>query len=123
MSEVSQTIVLGDGSGRLGNCLQAAVASTLDLPLDEVPHFAEVEDWWGALVDFLSAHGVNVYRQPASDGPPVLGLAFGQSLRGVMHAVVCRDGEVVWDPHPSRDGLTSVTSYVRFDALIGSGAM
>lgn len=122
MSEVSQTIILGDGSGRLGNCLQAAVASALDLPLDEVPHFAEVEDWWRALVEFVQERGSNVVLRPASDGPPVLGLAFGQSPRGVMHAVVCRDGEVVWDPHPSRDGLSSVSSYVRFDALVESGA-
>lgn len=111
MAEVTQTILLGDASGRQGNCLQAAVASMLDLPLDEVPHFVEAEDWWTALVSFVRAHGSNVRRLSKADGPPVLGLAVGPSPRGVTHTVVCRDG-AQWDPHPSRDGLTDVDYYV-----------
>lgn len=34
MSEVTQTILLNDPSGRPRNCLQAAVASLLDLDFD-----------------------------------------------------------------------------------------
>jgi hypothetical protein len=116
MSEVTQTILQGGGSGRLGNCLQAAVASALDLPLDDVPHFLEAdEDWWTAMVDFLSAHGHVAHKQAPLHGAPPLGLAIGLSPRDWTHAVLCRDG-AQWDPHPSRAGLTEVGSYVAFEA-------
>lgn len=118
---VTQTILVGDPSGRLGNCLQAAVASLLDLPLDDVPHFAEFADWFGQMAEFACTYGFDV-RWAASDGPaPQLGLAFGPSVRSaeISHAVAILDGET-WDPHPTRAGLTSVTTYVRWEHAAGS---
>lgn len=111
-AEVTQTIIVGDASGRQGNCLAAAVASLLGLPLDEVPHFAEADDWWGAMASFARTHGYAIDR---ADEPPKFGLAFGPSPRGVTHAVVILNGETAWDPHPSRAGLLSASMYVRFE--------
>lgn len=117
MKPVTQTITIGDGSGRPGNCLQAAVASLLDMKIDEVPHFAECdagEDWLERLVAFGAEHSYRVLYRPE---PVPFGLAFGQSPRNASHAVVVIDGKIVWDPHPSRDGLVSVSNYVEWAPL------
>lgn len=118
MKQVTQTITVGDGSGLPGNCLQAAVASLLELDLDEVPHFACYHDWLERLVEFATGHGYRIaYRWPQKGAKvPDFGLIFGQSVRGVPHAMVVCAGET-WDPHPSRDGLVSVSNYVAWEAL------
>jgi hypothetical protein len=89
------------------------VASLIGLPLDEVPHFLEADDWRGALVEFAALHG---YRVREGAEAPQLGLAYGPSVRGVTHAVVYRDGLPAWDPHPDRAGLLSVSVFVHFEA-------
>ncbi|MFC1418582.1 hypothetical protein [Streptacidiphilus cavernicola] len=116
MAEVTQTILHGDPQGRQGNCLQAAVASLLDLPLDDVPHFVEADDWTACLVDWAAEQGwLARYARP--DAPVALGIACGPSPRGVHHAVVMRDGVVVWDPHRSRDGLVKIGMIVEFSRI------
>lgn len=118
MSEVSQTILLGDPSGRPGNCLQAAVASLLDLDLDAVPHFAEadVDVWEAEFEAWMEAAGYRIDWGGPRDAPPGFGLAFGFTTRSCeRHAVVYRDGAMAWDPHPSHEGLTSVSSYLQFE--------
>lgn len=108
---VTQTITVNDGSGRQGNCLQAAVASLLDLQLDDVPHFVELKSsWWELMETFAREHGYEVFLED-SDKPTEFGFAFGPSSRGVAHAVVHRGSEV-WDPHPERTGLESVSAFV-----------
>jgi hypothetical protein len=114
--QVTQSILHGDPSGRPGNCLQAAVASLLELELDEVPHFIEYEDWLERLRDFCLARGYRpLQRSPAAPVP--YGMAWGPSERGVRHAVVWVDGATAWDPHPSRAGLTKVTELIEFEPL------
>lgn len=117
MSEVTQTILLNDPSGRQGDCLRAAVASLLDLPPDEVPHFIEsTGDWWEDMAAFARGHGYIVTQHGPDHEPPVFGLAFGFTNRSdERHAVVYRDGAMAWDPHPSRDGLVRVMTFVEFD--------
>lgn len=126
----TQTILAGreDGhsaAGLPGNCLQAAVASLLDLELDQVPHFAVYVDWWGAMRRWARERGgdftyfalppdkyADAWAQTVAWGREhnayvILG---GGSPRGpFMHVVVGTvDLEVVHDPHPSRAGLTYV---------------
>lgn len=124
MTEVTQTILLNDPSGRPGNCLQAAVASLLDLELDAVPHFAEsAGDWWQDMETFAQGHGYELMQHGPGHEPPVFGLAFGFTNRSSeRHAVVYRDGVMVWDPHPSRSGLTSIRTYVDFDPIASTRA-
>lgn len=114
MRNTTQTIVECDGSGRPGNCLQAAVASLLDLPIDDVPHFVETDDWEGSLIAFLLWRGWILTYRPADSGPPAFGMATGVSPRGVPHVVVCREG-TEWDPHPSRAGLTTISQYIQLE--------
>lgn len=54
MNKVYQTIV---DKGH-GNCMQAVIASLLELPLEEVPHFLEFGDhWFSEMHKCLNAHG------------------------------------------------------------------
>lgn len=53
MIKVYQTII---DKGH-GNCLQAVIASLLEKPLDEVPHFIEQESWFGSLRHYLHDNG------------------------------------------------------------------
>lgn len=109
---VTQTIFADDPGGRMGNCLQAAVAALLELPLETVPHFVEHDDWFRQMTAFAAAHGYRVER--CDDEPIDQGLAFGMSPRGVNHAVVLLDDAPAWDPHPSRAGLLSETMRLAF---------
>lgn len=113
---VTQSILHGDPSGRPGNCLQAAVASLLELPLDAVPHFVEYEDWEERLRDFCLAHGFRALMRPPTEHVPY-GMAWGPSERGVRHAVCWVDGVIAWDPHPSRAGLLKVTELIAFEPV------
>jgi len=82
-----------------------------------VPHFVESPgDWFRDMTEFARDHGYHVTWHNISHPLPAFGLAFGYTNRSSeKHAVVCRDGVMVWDPHPSRDGLTAVTTVVTFD--------
>lgn len=95
--------------GVYGNCMQAAVATILRKPLDAVPHFGAFSYWPGALRLWLRGEGLDYTHVKAPPIPQERAMLCGQSPRGYAHAVVSEGGAVVWDPHPSRDGLTTVT--------------
>lgn len=105
-----------------GNCLQAALASLLDLPLDEVPHFIQDHvnhdgetdhawNWWHCMRKWLRNRGLSItsagVRAPE---PGEYVLATGPSPRGkgIHHAVISCDGLLAHDPHPDGTGLLSV---------------
>ena len=100
--------------GRPGDCWKTCIASLLELPMDEVPHFVEYGDlWWDVTQAFIKSHVGNdlelrwwedVSAVPA--GHPFL-IGTGVSPRGdFQHAVIVdRSATVVHDPHPSRLGL------------------
>ncbi len=116
MSEITQTILTGDPEGRQGNCLQAAVASLFDLELDDVPHFvAEPESarWLDRMCTWAVSRRMFVRYRPTPEGV-ARGIAVGPTERGTHHANVVRDGRLVWDPHPSRAGLTGVKAVYEF---------
>lgn len=127
MIPVDQTIMAdparGDGhdaDGNPGNCWQACVASLLELPLEEVPHFIVHEDWWEATKAFVSVHkpgwtmehfdaAFPVYQWP--DGAPEHVIGSGPSPRGdFYHAAIvdAKTGELAHDPHPSRAGFVQL---------------
>lgn len=90
-----------------GNCLQAAIASALGLDLDAVPHFGAFDDWEPAVRLWLSGHSLD--WQQADRIPAGRSIVIGPTVRSTgNHAVVGDDGKIVWDPHPTRTGLTEV---------------
>jgi hypothetical protein len=111
MKPVDQTQFAGEGVG--GNCVQASLASILELPLDAVPHFLAIADepahWELAFMDWLEERGVGLIRREGDWVFDGFYLASGPSPRGVSHMVVYRDGSLAHDPHPSRAGILSVS--------------
>jgi hypothetical protein len=133
MIAVDQTHFVGDPDGIPGNCMQAAIASVLEYPLDAVPHFAAMPEvgWWDAFLDYLGRLGLrltmyadrffetDVYLDglliaaPLSEWPADrIVIANGMSPRGVRHSVIWQHGEMIHDPHPSRAGLTEAPDEV-----------
>lgn len=116
--EVTQWFLAGREDGIPGDCVRASVASLLDLDPHDVPHFTCQDDtrvWPLAIAGFAAEHGWRISRRAYDGGAlPKFGLAIGPSPRGVSHMVVVRDGEMVWDPHPSREGLVDVQQVIEF---------
>ena len=113
-----------------GDCQRAVIASLLELPIKEVPHFAAVADrnalgFYSLINTFLEARGFemlwhssllynlkkdqNIYHQIS-----------GPSPRGnnIWHAVVGLNGSVYHDPHPSRLGLLEPQSSWRHSFIV-----
>lgn len=110
-----QTIFVDPANPKqIGNCLQAVIASVLELPLDEVPHFAQVDEdtegavnWWAYLLAWLRDRGWRLDGTIMPD-PGEVYLASGPSPRGVKHIVAYQHGRLLHDPHPSEAGLLEV---------------
>ena len=128
MTPVLQTAFY-DGDVR-GNCWQAVIASLLDLPLVDVPHFVQIdadggEDFLEHTVRFLTERGWRLRLVPLTQTPtdePYI--QTGMSPRSpasdgtvIHHAVVYRNGELLHDPHPDGTGLRSVGGAYRVVAV------
>ncbi len=99
-----------------GNCFSACVASLLELPIEEVPHFGSDDTWWATFQAWLKTRDLYaVLFKVDSDEqrPPGLHIVSGRSPRhSALHAVVGEGAKIVHDPHPSRDGLVSIDDVV-----------
>lgn len=99
-----------------GNCLMAALASILEVPLDSLPDLYDEGSrrgdpevwWWGVFLETCRAHGVECFYTPAR-GPGVpAGYPPGYAIASIPspgvpgHAVVALNGKIVHDPHPLR---------------------
>lgn len=113
MTPVDQTILHDPQTGAIGNCMQAAIASLLDLAIEDVPHFAalseEPAEVGAALVEWTHKRRMlwlQLDAEMVPDDMPVL--FYGKSPRGLPHLVVGVGSKIVHDPHPSREGLTEI---------------
>lgn len=110
--------------GEQGNCMAACFATILGVPIDELPDLhalhADGKSWMNALNTYLVRHHDRLYVETQAIYTPFirpstddLHLINGGSPRGVEggHSVVGRGGSQYFDPHPSRDGLTSIETY------------
>lgn len=97
-----------------GNCFQAAVASIMELPLDEVPNFIEYSDdeWFEKFISFLDSKGYKYNWHYANDEQEIKGYSIGSGISPratkdcrITHAVICLDGKMIFDVHPSREGV------------------
>jgi hypothetical protein len=128
MIKIDQTILHNDedDDAPSGNCLQACIASILEMDIDEVPHFVERKsaDWFDVMNQWL-IDNAECYLLPLNQWmrdftPHGYALASGDSPRGIPHSVVVCDGVVVHDPHPSKGGILKVREYWLFVSLMNS---
>jgi hypothetical protein len=113
--KVDQT-TFGHGTG---NCFAACVASILGLELDAVPFFMDHGDeWLQAFREWLKPRGLWPLSVHCDDPSLLSGwvLVGGHNPRypddpDKLHSVVYYNGDLWHDPHPSREGLLSVSDY------------
>ena len=113
MKPVNQTIC----NFKNGNCMQACVASILEVDLDQVPNFMEFgpDEYLKTITEWCKSLGVIVINIDfAIKHDDVFELfedsyliASGKSPRDETknHAVVWKNGSIVHDPHPDKTGL------------------
>lgn len=115
MKPVEQTKLHVPGKQN-GNCMAAAIASLLELPLSDVPNFEDMgmttpksDRWFESLKDWLFELGFELLIW---DQPVVLKgyyLVGGKSDRGFEHQVVYKNGKMIHDPHPDKTGILTFT--------------
>lgn len=114
MTPVMQTKLHGKDGAHNGNCLAAALASLLDLPLWMVPPFEDMfgrSDWRARIDAWLSrllASELKRVEGHVIEDLPEFYIASGLSPRGVRHSVIYRSGALAHDPHPSGAGILEV---------------
>ena len=119
MKPISQSI-----KGKHGNCLQACLASLLELKLADVPNFPAMKDdekgkypvWWLEMQAWLRQRGLCYIDMALTDKTPLQPmpwapsvLFFGLTKNGVKH---CLCGEIrdarlfpTWNPDPDAEIL------------------
>ena len=111
-----------------GNALAACTASLLGLPLETVPNFVALPDYWTAMVAHAGEHGLALRkltmlegRLPENFSPGTLCIARGKSPRGdhghVVVAAVAADGEtleMVHDPFEAGGFLDGAAAWAAF---------
>ena len=127
MTPVDMPILHDPENGAIGDCFRCCIATLLDLPVNEVPHFAEKDwgktkdyTWFADLTAWLATRGFAFFELgPIGDdhgkwfdglapsGFDVHHVVSGMSPRGFRHSVVARNGVTIHDPHPSRGGLSN----------------
>lgn len=103
--------VKNDPPNSYGDCIRACIASLLDLPTTDVPHFVRdgcaPEVTYQRIRDWLATRGIVPMLSGFAASPtpePILNF-MGETNPGVYyvlmsadHAVVCLGGEIVHDP-------------------------
>lgn len=120
MTPQKQTVLTDKKNGINGNCFTACVASLFDMPIDQVPHFSSYGSgsWIQIFFDFLNTTEFELngtwhipYKPNWKDFKGIDGYVIvgGGSPRGIKngHAVIYKDGEPFFDPHPDNTFLTS----------------
>lgn len=107
MIPIYQTVI----DTEIGNCFQAAVASLLELPLDEVPHFIVEPGWPLNFHHFLEERGLEHSGSAFSGHPVYQNIILGRPFEEC--------GELICEgPFPGLDGHFIVSGWSpRFDCF------
>ena len=114
-----------DRFGDKGNCMQACLASLLDIPLQEAPDVMNTpegerwEVWLNAQLKPLGyayielVFGTNETQLGFFEATDLYHLVLGTSPRDPArsHAVIARNRVLVFDPHPDNTGVLSVEAF------------
>lgn len=100
--------------GQQGNCFSACLASLFECDISEVPNFTECgespEEFWAAAKAWLFERGWGLVGIALNEefGPEQLDgylIVVGKSARGLDHATLWHQGQMIHDPHPDRSGI------------------
>ena len=121
MIPVDQEFLHDPTNGINGDCLRACIASILETSIENIPHFlrsGSAKDCNNELNLFLAERGLFLLDVEYSGAKAILDanilighacyhLIAGPSPRhkDLYHSVVGRNGDIIHDPHPSRDNL------------------
>jgi hypothetical protein len=137
MIPVTQTkVVVKNSKGEWvirGNCYAAAIASMLEVPITEVPNVETLFDIGGTLwaevmhaflthngwelmtnEDFRVFHDDNHGAELGQRGAMLdyckdkYYFVSGDTIRGIKHICIYKNGELVHDPHPTKEGLVTL---------------
>ena len=152
MIPVKMAIKHDHENGKYGDCFRACIASILELPYDEVPHFVMEEDWLAKTSKWMHDRGYTFVTIPYDGDVPLRDVLLAQSIQNpgmyymlggssplVNHTVVCLNDRIVHDPAgrpegeqivgPTTDGYYWVefigakeTLYGKVDCYICGGA-
>jgi hypothetical protein len=125
MTPVDQEFLSRPDIGQYGDCQRAVIASLLDLPISEVPHFLrDAGGDYHAFNDNIQKflHSKGYLHITFDDMPNAVGCDESRTLyhaiygpsphgNGLWHAVVGKCGAIEFDPHPSRAGLLDPTQW------------
>ncbi len=114
MKLIKQTKEYDPVKGVNANCLRACIASILEIDLDSMPPFEDLDqEWMFRLRRWMKVFNSKaVIKKEPSNPPRGFSIAAGPTNRSlVTHYVVAFNGHVIHDPHPSNDGLTRIDSY------------
>lgn len=119
MIPVKQTQLHDPAKKINGNCLRACIASILEIDIDSMPRFEDLdEEWIFRLRRWMMAYnGKTVVKKELNNPPSGYALASGYTSRGFLHCVVALNGVVCHDPHPSDEGLIKVDRYWTIELL------
>ena len=145
MIPITQTkVVVENSKGEVvqrGNCYAACIASLLEVSITEVPNvevFYHLDTGYHTevMLTFLSSKGWDLCtddRYSVFDKPIEKWEAFeidmakqieenyylvsGKSARGVSHICIYKNGKLVHDPHPTREGLQTIEYYQTLEKL------
>ncbi len=121
MQKLLQTIL----SPPLGNCFSTCLACILEMPVEDVPNFVgkHGDAWFSELRKWLEPSNLSpMFLEVSPEWPnfgpsgySILSAEVAESSKG--HCLVALDGEVVWDPAPSKMTVLSKKSWVVLSVL------
>lgn len=130
MKPVNQRITI---KGK-GDCLRASVASLLEMDYESIPDFLSYsqEEWFPVFHLFLKKHDYVFQGSFYPNGKDqtmeeLMGLCMGVDgcyiasgpsprFENTSHAIIINTrGEIIFDPHPSRAGVSKITSVFMID--------
>lgn len=121
MIKQKQLYLHNPSDGVYGDCHRTVIACLLDKHPEEVPNFADswddIGEWYRRVDDYLKTQGlssVNVLYHSTLDqllasqgniNKNAYYMLSGTSSNGTGHVVICKGGEIYWDPAIDDSGI------------------
>ncbi len=124
MIGVDQTTFFNPDDASSGNCTEACIATLLGLTIEQVPSFRHryitASEYWDLIDAFLLTQGKEMFAVPDHKTIEGIYMVSGPSVRDASHCVLYENGQLAWDPHPSRAGILKINfRFLMKDLTIG----